>query len=190
MEVFVDDLTEVGLAEERLDDVKALANRRHVAQREYGPALQHTRSHRRCGAVDDVKERRTVLLHAAKQLQRSDGELVKTYITVLLDAAERRYMTDVCVLRHLQILHDGTCSHHAKREMLHTEALERLRSEMLEKLLTRTLLRKHPVVQLERTPPVAEAVLEFTLHLTVMQHLLGLERHQQLLHIIRRALPY
>ena len=99
-------------------------------------------------------------------------------------------MAYIGVLRHLQILHNYAGSHHAKREMLHTETLERLRAEVLEELLTRTLLRKHPVVQLERTPPVAEPVLEFTLHLTVVQHLLRLERHQQLLHVIGRALPY
>ena len=66
MELFVNDLAEIGLAEERLDDVKALAYRRHVAQREYCPALQHTRSHRRCGAVDDVKD--TYDAAAAKRL--------------------------------------------------------------------------------------------------------------------------
>ena len=72
--------------------------------------------------------------------------------------------------------------------MFNAETLKRLRSEMLKQLLSRTLLRKHPVVELESTPAIAEMLLKLRLHLPVVQHLLRLERCKQLLHIVESAL--
>ena len=77
------------------------------------------------------------------------------------------------VLRHFKILQYGSGCNHSEFQVFYAETLERLRSEMFQQLLSRTLLRKHPVVELECTPAIAEMLLKLRLHLSVAQHLLG-----------------
>ena len=88
MEIVVDNLAEVGIAEECLHNVKSLVDRGYIHQWEHCPAFQHTGSHRSDCAVDDIKQRHSVVLHRLQQLKRAYGELVETHIAVFLDAPQ------------------------------------------------------------------------------------------------------
>ncbi len=76
MQLFINDLPEVGSLEEILHNVEPIVDMLHVFQREDNPTTQHTATHRRDGTVDDVEQRFAVFLHRLKELQRADGELI------------------------------------------------------------------------------------------------------------------
>ena len=188
VQMLVDGLTEVGLAEKRFHHVETLVDGRHVAQRKYRPAAQQSAAHRCAGAVDDGEQRHAVVLHRLQQLQRVDCKAVETHIAVGIDARKRRDVSNLCVLRHLQILQYGSCRRHAEVQMVYAEALQRCGAKVGEQFLSRALLGEHPVVELEDTPLGAETLLKLALQLSVVQHFLRLYAAQKFLYVVERAL--
>ena len=188
MELLVGHLTEVRLAEEVLHYVQTVFYLPCVLQRKDYPALQHTSAHRRYGAVDDVEQRRPVLLHGVQKLERAYGELVEPHIPLLLYACERRDVRDVRVLGHLEILQDDARGNHPTVQMLNAETLQRVCAEVAQQLLPCALLGEHPLVQLEHTPSCAEPLFELLTARLLVEHLLGLETAEQFLHIVGRTL--
>ena len=88
------------------------------------------------------------------------------------------------VLRHFQVLQDGTRSHHTAFQVFHAEALHVFHTEMPQQLLHGRLLGKHPVVHLKRQQLRAEILLKILLPRAVYQHLLRLQITHQLLHVV------
>ena len=88
------------------------------------------------------------------------------------------------VLRELKVLHDGTRGHHTAMQVVDTESLQRLRTEMLQQFLTRRLFGEHPVVEFEHTILRAEITLEVVLSLTTVEHLLRLEVAEEFLYMV------
>ena len=68
MQPIVDDLAEVGLAEEVIDDIEALVDGFFFFQGEHQPTTQQTTAHRRYRLVYDVEQRLAVFLHGADEL--------------------------------------------------------------------------------------------------------------------------
>ena len=131
LQLFVDALTEIGFAEEVVDNVEALLDGLLIFQREDEPAAQQSATHRRYGTVYHVEERLAVLLHGTDQLQRSDGKLVETHVAFLLDTGDASNMTYLGVQRLFQILQDGSSSHYPTLQMVDAKALQRLHVEVL-----------------------------------------------------------
>ena len=73
--------------------------------------------------------------------------------------------------------------------MIDAKTLQRLHVEMLVKFLAGRLFGKHPVVKLEGDEACAKASLEVTPAFAVVQHFLGLEVTNKLLHIVTGTLP-
>ena len=188
VELLVCHEAEVGLAEEVLHHVQAVLYLPYVLQREHRPPLQHASAHGCDGAVDDVEQRRSVLLHGVEKLERAYGELVEAHITLLLNARERRYVRQMGVLGHLEILQDDARGDDPAAQMLHAEPLQRARAEVAQQLLACALLGEHPFVQLEHTPSGAEPLFELLPARFLIQHLLGLETAHQFFHIVCRTL--
>ena len=91
------------------------------------------------------------------------------------------------MLCYLQILQDGACCNNAVMQVVNAESLEVLRAEMLQELLARCLVGKHPVVHFERAEPCAEVAFKVLFLRTVEEYFLGLEVAQQLLDVIKGA---
>ena len=149
MQLLRDQLAHVWVAEEVVHHVLPLLNLAHVLEREQQPAMQHAGTHRGDGLVDDVEQRDAVLVHRGEQLQVADGELVEAYEAVLLDAAQGGDVSQLEVLCHLHILHDGPGSHDAVLQVVHAKALQVLHLKVFQELLSRSVLGEHPVVQLK-----------------------------------------
>ena len=116
-----------------------------------------------------------------------DSEAVKAHITLLVYP---RYGVDVArlrVLRHVKVLQYRACRHHGILHAVHAEALERCRAKLSEQPLARCLGGHHPVVKLKDAHLVAEMLLIVFFHAALIQHLLGLQRGKQLLHIAKGA---
>ena len=88
----------------------------------------------------------------------------------------------------LQVLQDGSSSYHTTPQVVDTKALERAHIEVLVELLVGSLLSKHPVIQFEGAETGAKVALEVVAALPVVEHLLGLEVANELLHIVVGAL--
>ena len=69
VELFVDEVAEVGLLEEILHHVESLIDLAGVFQRKYHPPPQHSASHGRHGQVYDIKQTLAVFLHGLQQFQ-------------------------------------------------------------------------------------------------------------------------
>ena len=69
VELFVDEVAEVGLLEEILHHVESLIDLASVFQRKYHPPAQHSASHGRHGQVYDIKQTLAVFLHGLQQFQ-------------------------------------------------------------------------------------------------------------------------
>ena len=189
VELVVHTRTEVGLLEEIVHNVEPLVDGAHVFQRKHHPAAQQPAAHRRDRAVDDIEQRQAVFLHGLEEFERPGGELVEPHKLVFLYAGKGRDMADVRVLGEFQILHDGSRGYDAVFQVVYTESLERLRAEMLQEFLPRTLVGEHPVVKLKGAETRTEITLEVLFAGPVVEHLLGLEVAQQFLHIVVGALP-
>ena len=88
------------------------------------------------------------------------------------------------VQRLLQILQNSTSSNNSTLQVVNAKALQRLHVEVLVQLLMGRLLCEHPVVELEGDEPIAKIVLKVVLAPSVVEHLLGLEVANKLLHIV------
>ena len=173
MQLVVEQLAELWFLEEILHDVETLVDRANILQGEYEPTAKHTASHRRHRTVDDIEQRRTILLHRSHQLQAADGKTVHAHELILLDARERRDMINLCMLGYLQVLHDGTTGDDTILQVLHTEALQGLGLEVSQELLHGSLLGENPVVQFEGAILGTEIFLEIILMRTIIKHLLS-----------------
>ena len=94
----------------------------------------------------------------------------------------------LCVQRLLQVLQDGSSSYDATLQVVDTKALHRLDVEVLVELLVSRLLREHPVVHLVGAQTGAEVACKVNLAPSVVEHLLGLEVANELLHVVVSAL--
>ena len=63
MQIVVNGLSEVGLAEECLHHIQTLVDACHIHKWKYCPALKHACSHCRNCAVDNIKQRYAIVLH-------------------------------------------------------------------------------------------------------------------------------
>ncbi len=188
MQLFLYQFLEIGLAEEVFHHIQPLVNRLHVFQREYQPTFQQAGTHRADGLVYHVQQTAAAIVHAAHQLQAAHCELIQADILILLDACQRSNMPNLRMLRHDEVLQDGSRSYDAVLEMLYTEAFQVLHLEMLQQLLPGRGLGKHPVVQLESEELAAEVSLEHQALATLEKHFFRSKIVQQLVHIVERSL--
>ena len=130
LQLLQNSIAHVGHLEEALHDVLTLAYLHRVFQGEEHPAVQHACSHRRDCLVDDVEERYAAFVHAADEFEVADGKLVEAHKAVFLDAAKGGDVSELQVLRHLHVLQDDACCHHAVLQVLHAEALQVLHLEV------------------------------------------------------------
>ena len=188
MQLFIQQLTEFWLFEEIFHDVESLIDRAYILQREYKPSAEHTSTHGRYRAVDNIQQRRTILLHRSYKFQTTYGEAVHAYKLVFLYAREGRDMVNLGMLSNLKILHDGTAGDNTILQVFHAKALQRLGLEMPQQFLASCLFCKHPVVQFESTVFDTESLLKLRLHGAVIKHLFRLKICHQFLHIIGSSL--
>ena len=80
-------------------------------------------------------------------------------------------MTDLGVLCHLKILKNGTTGYDTALEMVDTESLEILHSEMLQKFLFGRLFGIYPVVELESKELTAEVLFKLLFAVALKDYL-------------------
>ena len=97
-------------------------------------------------------------------------------------------MSQLRVLGHLQILQDGATCHDTAFQVVDTESLQVLHTEMLQQLLLCCLFGKHPVVELEGEELGAESLVELLLVVALIQNLLRREVAEQLFDIVSCSL--
>ena len=187
MQLLFYQLFEIGLAEKVFHHIQPLVNRLHVLQREYQPAFQQAGTHRADGLVYHIQQTAATVVHRPHQLQAAHRELIQADILILLDACQRSDMPYLRMLRHDEVLQDGSRSDDTVLEMLHTEAFQVLHLEMLQQLFASRCLGKHPVVQLEGEELAAEVSFEHQPLATLEKHLFGGKVVQQLVHIVERS---
>ena len=184
LQLVVDSKTEVWVAEEVVYDVESAVDLPLVLQGEYEPAAQQSSAHRTDGAVDDVEEALAVFLHRIDKLQGAYGELVEAHVALFLDARDAGDMSYLRMQCLFQVLQDGPRSDDPTLQVVDAKSLERTDVEVLVELLMGRLLGKHPVVEFEGAEPCTEIALEVVLAPTVVEHLLGLEVANELLHVV------
>ena len=93
-------------------------------------------------------------------------------------------MTYLGVLSLLKILQNSSCSYNSRLQMVHTKALKVLYVEVVQKFLFRSLLCKHPIVELEGEVFCAKVALKVLFFVSVVEHFLGHKVAKQLLYIV------
>ena len=181
------ELFKIRFAEEILHHIQTFIDRLLILQWKHHPAFQQTCSHRTDGFVDNIQQARTTIIHTAQQFQTSDSEFIQAHIAVFLNTRKRSDMADLIMLRHVQILQNGTRSDDAVLKMLHTKAFQILRFKMFQQLLAGRSLGKHPVFQLKRKELIAEVTFEHSPLSTFKQNFFGSKVIQQLIHIVKRS---
>ena len=150
--------------------------------------MQHSATHWCDGSVYYVEQRRTVLLHGRDKFQGTNGEAVESHILLFFDASERRYVADVCVLGQFQVLHNSPSSYHSVVQMVYTETLQILCSEVFQQFLACRKVGKYPVFHFIHTQACTEMAFKVRLSGTVVQHFLWRKVANELFNIVERAL--
>ena len=88
------------------------------------------------------------------------------------------------VLRHFEILQDGTRRADAAVQVLHPEALQALHAEVAEQFLVGSLFGIYPVIEFKGKVFRAEVAFEVLFPSTLEEHFLGLEVANELLHVV------
>ena len=187
VQLLLHQVAEVGLAEEVFHHVQAVVDGAHVLQREHQPAFHQAGTHGADGPVDDAEQRTAPVVHRAHQLEAAHSKLIEPDVFVFLDAGQRRDVAYLRVLRHDEVLQDGSRSDDAVLQVLHAEAFQILHLEMLQQLFACRRLSKHPVVQLEGEELAAEVALEHRPLASFEEHLLGAEVVEQLVDVVEGA---
>ncbi len=124
MQLFIQQLTEFWF----LKKYSTMSSRsligRTLLQREYKPSAEHTSTHGRYRAVNNIQQRGTILLHRSYKFQTTYGEAVHAYKLVFLYAREGRDMVNLGMLSNLKILHDGTAGDNTILQVFYTKALQ------------------------------------------------------------------
>ena len=97
-------------------------------------------------------------------------------------------MTDMGMLRDLQVLQNSTTGDDTIMQVLYAEAFQTLHLEMTEQFLACGLLGEYPVFQEEVEETVTEITLKVVLPTPLYQHLLRLEVVEELLYVVVGAL--
>ena len=87
-------------------------------------------------------------------------------------------------------MQDSSCGNDAAVQMVNAEAFQRLHLEVFVELLLCGLFGKHPIIQFEGTESCTEIAFKVMAAFTVVEHLLGLERTNQLFHIVVGTLAH
>ena len=188
MQGIVEQLTEVGMAEEVLHDIQSLIDGAYLFEGKYYPALEQASAHGTDGLVDDVEQRLTPIVHRMDELKAAHGVAVEAHITLLLDARECSDMLNLCVQGHLQVMEYSTRSDNAILEMLDAEALEVLDLEVLDELLPGKRFGEGPVVELEGAVFGAENTFKLVTQSMLEEYLLRPKIDQQLVDIVEGSL--
>ena len=189
MQLIIHQLLELRFLEEIFHDVESFIDWTHIFQWKDKPAAEHTASHCRYGAVDDIQKRRTIVLHRSHQFETADGKAVHTHELILLNTGKCCNMIDLGMLGNLQILHDGSAGNDTVLQMFYTKTLQRFGLEMTEEFLSGSLFGENPVVQFVCTVFSSETLFEFLFHGTIIKHFFRLEVAHQFLHIVGSTFP-
>ena len=84
-------------------------------------------------------------------------------------------MTDLGMLRHSEVLQDGSGCNHPILEMLYTETLQILHLKVLEQLFTGLIFGKDPILQLVGVEFCSEVALEHRPFTPIEEHLFRIE---------------
>ena len=177
----------VRLTEEILYHIQPFVNRLLILQRKDHPALQQTRSHRADCPVDDIQQTASAIIHIANQLKAAHRKLIQTNVFVFLNTGQRSDMSNLCMLRHREVLQDSAGSNDTILQVFHAETFQVLRLKMLQQLLTGSSLRKYPVIKLEGKELAAEIPLKHQTFATFKKNFLRGEVVQQFINIIKRS---
>ena len=185
MKLLLNKILEIRLTEEVFHHIQTLVDRFLVLQRENHPSLQQTGTHRADGLVNHSKQTGSAIVHATQQFQTTHRKLVQTHIAVFLNAGKRRDMTNLVVLRHLQILKNCTRSHDTVLEVFHPKTFQVLCLEMFQKLFAGRGFIEHPILQLECKELASEIPLKHAASTPFEQHFFRSEIVQQLIDVIK-----
>ncbi len=188
IQVLVDCLSELRILEEFLHYIEPLVYLLCIAQREANPAVEHSRSHRSSCAIDNVDKRAATLLHRLSEFQGTYGKVVEAHVALLVNPRQRRYMTNLCMLRDFKVLQNGAACHNTVFQMFHAKAFQVLHTEMLQQFLSCCLLVEHPFVEFKHAMLCAEETLEISFLSSFKQYFLWLEVGYQLLYVVVRSL--
>ena len=187
MQLFFDQLLEVGFAEEVFHYVQPFVNGLYVFQGKHHPALQQTGSHRADSPVYHIQQTAAAVVHAAHQFEAAHRKLIQTDVLVFLYAGQRSDVPYLGMLRHNEILQDSSRSNDAILEMFHPKSFQVLDFEVFQQFLAGGGLRKHPVVQLERKEFAAEIAFKHSPAATLKKHFFRGKIIQQLIDVIERS---
>ena len=160
MQLFFDQFFEIRLTEKIFHYIQAFIDRQYIFQRKHQPALQQTGTHRTDSLINHVQQAAASIIHAAYQLKATDREFIQTDVFIFFNTCQRSDMPDLGMLRHNEILQDGSRSDDTILEMLYTKTFQILRFKMLQKFLPGGGLCKYPVVQFESKELTSEISLE------------------------------
>ena len=187
MQLFFDQFLKFWLAEKVFHYVQTVINRLLVFQRKHHPTFQHTGTHRTDSFIDDIEQTTSTVVHATDKLQAAHGKFIQTHIFVLFNARQCRDVSDLRMLRHIQVLQNSPGSNDTVFKMLYSETFQILCFKVLQQFLAWTGLCKSPIVQFESKEFVSEIPFEHTPFATFEKHLFRTEIIQQFIYIIKRA---
>ena len=112
------------------------------------------------GLVEHVEQGDGVLVGRVDQFEVADGELVEPDVQILLDATYLSDMLNLMVLRLVDVMEGSAGGDDTERQILHAEALERPRVEVLGEELAGVVGLEDPVVELGEQHLLSEILLE------------------------------
>ena len=184
MQFIVNCITEIRFTEKIFHYIQSLLNRTHILQWKDHPTTKHTATHRGYCAINNIKQRTTIILHCVQKLKRTNGKTIQTYIFLFLNTTKGSNMIDMSVLSNLEILHDSTRSDNTISKVINTKTLQTLCSKMLQEFLACCILCENPVIKFKSTELITKIFLEVIFLCSVKKNLLRCEITKKLLHII------
>ena len=99
-------------------------------------------------------------------------------------------MTGLQVLGHIEVMQYTAGGDDSKWHLLHAEAFEVGGAKLLGEAVTGGIHGEHPVLQFEGEVTVGEGGFELLASAPHIEHLFGLQVHQQFIDIVGCALPH
>ena len=135
MQLFFDQFLKFRLAEKVFHYVQTVINRLLVFQRKHHPTFQHTGTHRTDGFINNIEQTTSTVVHATDKLQAAHGKFIQTHIFVLFNTRQCRDVSDLRMLRHIQVLQNSPGSNDTIFKMLYSETFQILCFKVLQQFL-------------------------------------------------------
>ena len=188
MQELFDVVAQLRFAEEIFHHILTLLNGFDILEREEYPTAQESATHRTDCLVDDIEQTTSVIIHRSNQFETADSEAVESDVLLLFHTGNIPYMTYVGMLGLFEVVEDGSGSYKTALQVVHSETLHVLHSEMLQQFLFRGFIGKNPVFQFVSVILRTEITLKYILLSTLIEHLFRREVGKEFFDIISSTL--